>query len=76
MAVPKKRTSRSKRNMRRSHHGLKGISMITCPKCAQNIPPHTTCPNCGTYKGEEIINVLKKIDKKERKAKEKARATA
>jgi len=33
--------------------------------------PHRACLNCGTYKGREVIDVLKKLDKKERKAKEK-----
>lgn len=29
------------------------------------------CSNCGFYKGKEIVNVLTKLDKKERKKKEK-----
>jgi len=32
---------------------------------------HTACLNCGTYKGREVIDVLKKLTKKERKQKEK-----
>lgn len=71
MAVPKKRTTKSKRNMRRSHHGKERIQLSLCPKCSQPILPHTACPNCGTYKGREVIDVLKRLDKKERKAKEK-----
>ncbi len=31
---------------------------------------HTVCPNCGTYKGRQVIDVLKKLDKKQKKAKE------
>lgn len=33
--------------------------------------PHTVCTNCGWYKGRQIIDVLAKLDKKERKKKEK-----
>jgi large subunit ribosomal protein L32 len=69
MAVPKKRTTSSKRNMRRSHHGTARINLASCPKCKQLVPGHTTCPNCGTYQGREVINVLAKLEKKERKAK-------
>jgi len=29
------------------------------------------CPNCGTYKGKTIVDVLKGLDKKEKKAKQK-----
>ena len=71
MAVPKKRTTSSKRNMRRSHHGAVGIKLGACPKCRQPVPSHMTCPNCGTYKGREVVDVLKKLEKRERKDKEK-----
>jgi len=74
MAVPKKRTSPSKRNMRRSHHGLTKANLVACAKCQTSIPPHTACPNCGTYRGREVIDVVKNLHKKERKAKEKARS--
>jgi large subunit ribosomal protein L32 len=33
--------------------------------------PHTVCQNCGTYKGREMVDVMKKLTKKERKQKEK-----
>lgn len=32
---------------------------------------HHICANCGFYKGREAVDVLKKLTKKERKAKEK-----
>ena len=31
--------------------------------------PHITCENCGTYKGRQVIDVLAKLNKKEKKAK-------
>ena len=74
MAVPKKRTTSSKRNMRRSHHSLTRLHLTTCTRCKQSVPTHLACPNCGTYKGREIIDVLRKLDKKERRAKEKEQA--
>ena len=30
MAVPKKKTSKAKKNMRRSHHALTAIGLATC----------------------------------------------
>lgn len=71
MAVPKKRTTSSKRNMRRSHHAGTRINLSSCPKCSQPVLPHHACANCGTYKNHEVIDVMAKLDKKERKAKEK-----
>lgn len=36
--------------------------------------PHHFCPFCGTYKGREVIDVMAKLTKKERKKKEKEMA--
>lgn len=45
--------------------------MSTCSKCSKPVLSHTLCENCGTYKGREVINVFEKLNKKEKKAKEK-----
>jgi len=71
MAVPKKRHTKSRRNKRRSHQALKKVKLVPCPKCKELILPHHSCPFCGTYKGREVIDVLAKLTKKERKKKEK-----
>ena len=71
MAVPKQRNTKSKRNSRRSHIRLAAPKLVPCPKCGTLIPPHTVCPNCGYYKGKEIIDVMAKLDKKEKKRREK-----
>lgn len=73
MPVPKRRTTSTSRGMRRSHHAVKALRLGACPKCGDLIPNHMACPTCGTYRGREVINVLKKLDKQERKRKEKAR---
>ena len=46
------------------------IQLVSCPRCKQPVTAHTACPNCGTYKGREVVDVLKRLEKKERKAKE------
>lgn len=58
MAVPKRRTSRSKRDMRRSQNEKLAIPSISkCPQCGSPKLPHRVCPNCGTYKGKTVIEV-------------------
>lgn len=56
MAVPKKKTSKSKKNMRRAHDAITVPGMSTCPQCQEPKMPHRVCASCGTYKGKEVIN--------------------
>ena len=55
MAVPKRKTSPSKRNMRRSHDSLKATGYQECPNCGELRLPHNLCQSCGHYKGREIL---------------------
>ena len=55
MAVPKRKTSPSKRNMRRSHDALKPTGYQECPNCGELRLPHNLCQSCGHYKGREIL---------------------
>lgn len=55
MAVPKQRTSRSRRDRRRSHDALKPKSIVQCNNCGEMRLPHRACPNCGYYKGREVV---------------------
>lgn len=72
MAVPKKRTAKATRNMRRSHHAKGLLHLRACQRCKQPVPGHMACPNCGTYQGRDVIDVLRKLSKRERREKEKA----
>jgi len=74
MPVPKRRHTKSKRNRRRSHIKLTIPTLNKCPKCAKPVLPHVACLSCGFYKGKEVIDVMKKLTKKERKAKEREMA--
>ena len=71
MAVPKQHRSKSRQGQRRQHIYLKDTKMSMCSKCSKPVLPHTLCENCGTYKGREVLNVFEKLNKKEKKAKEK-----
>lgn len=71
MTVPKQKRSKSRQRKHRLHIYLKPAVLSLCPKCGKPREPHVVCWNCGYYKGREIINVLEKLDKKERKRREK-----
>ncbi len=71
MGVPKKQKTKARKGTRRSHHALKKTQFSICPKCKSAMLPHTMCPNCGYYAGREVVDVMAKLDKKERKKKEK-----
>ncbi len=55
MAVPKRKTSKSKRDMRRAHKKAAAPNVITCPQCGEAVLPHHACPSCGTYKGRTVL---------------------
>lgn len=55
MAVPKRKTSRSRRGMRRAHQALTAPSGSICPKCHSFKLPHRICPKCGYYKGKAFV---------------------
>jgi large subunit ribosomal protein L32 len=57
MAVPKRKTSKSKRNMRRSHHRLSIPKLSVCPDCGEAKRPHIVCPHCGVYKGRKVVEI-------------------
>ena len=54
MAVPKQKISKSKRNMRRSHHALVPASYAECANCGELKRPHHVCESCGFYDGREV----------------------
>jgi len=55
MAVPKKKTSKSKRDMRRSHHALKPINVIVDKETGEYKLPHHMSMKDGTYNGREVL---------------------
>ncbi len=55
MAVPKRKTSKSRRNMRRSHHALAPSAYLECPNCGELKRPHHICASCGYYRDREVV---------------------
>ena len=54
MAVPKKKTSKSKRNMRRTTHALKKVSVGENSTTGELTLPHHVSPD-GYYNGRQVI---------------------
>ncbi|MDR2682151.1 MAG: 50S ribosomal protein L32 [Holosporaceae bacterium] len=55
MAVPKKKISKSRRDMRRSHLALTAVNSVLCPNCKDSKLPHHMCSTCGMYNGKQIL---------------------
>lgn len=65
-ALPKRKVSGIRRDRRRAFYlRLKADPMIACPQCHALKLAHHVCPSCGTYKGQEVVEVEKKKKKKE-----------
>lgn len=56
MAVPKRRKSSSRRDMRRANHDkVTAPSIVPCPNCSAPMVPHRVCAACGFYKGKPVL---------------------
>ncbi len=55
MAVPKKKTSRAKRGMRRSHHALKAPTYVEDKSSGELRRPHHIDLTTGMYRGRQIL---------------------
>jgi large subunit ribosomal protein L32 len=63
MAVPKKKTSKSRRDMRRAHHALGKINVVVDSRTGEYKLPHHVSLIDGTYNGRLVI--AKKTDDNE-----------
>ncbi len=55
MAVPKKKTSKSRRNMRRAHDALKPINVVIDSKTGEYKLPHHISLEDGYYNGKNVV---------------------
>lgn len=56
MAVPFRRTSKTKKRKRRTHYKLEVPGMTECPNCGEYKLSHRVCPECGHYDGKDVVN--------------------
>lgn len=57
MAVPKRKTSKARKNWRRSHHALTAPGLAACPNCGAARLPHRVCQSCGHYRGAVRLQI-------------------
>jgi len=55
MAVPKKKTSKSKRDMRRSHNALSKVNVVLDATTGEYKLPHHMSLVDGYYKGRKVL---------------------
>ena len=56
MAVPKRKTSKARRDKRRSPNmKMKAPGLSICPQCHEPKLPHRVCPNCNYYDGKDVM---------------------
>jgi len=73
MAVPFRKISKTRGRMRRTHYKLEAANTVVCKNCGASIKPHRVCPECGFYKGKNVMEkaeVVEKVEKKEKATKE------
>ena len=59
MAVPKRKTYKSRRNKRRSHHRISGVNVIEDKKSGEYRLPHHVDLKTGLYNGRQVFEPKK-----------------
>jgi large subunit ribosomal protein L32 len=54
MAVPKRRTSLSRKRKRRSHDAISPVAAHSCSNCGTLRRPHRVCESCGFYDSKQV----------------------
>ncbi|MFW5834975.1 MAG: 50S ribosomal protein L32, partial [Pseudomonadota bacterium] len=59
---PRKKVTRSKRDMRRSHLALVATNLFECTNCGELKRAHHVCGACGYYDGREVVAAKPEAD--------------
>jgi large subunit ribosomal protein L32 len=57
MAVPKRKTTKSKRNQRRSHHRVSKVNIVEDKKSGEYRLSHHVDLKSGFYNGKKILDI-------------------
>ena len=57
MAVPKRKTSKARRDKRRANWKITAPAIVECSNCHAAKMAHRVCRNCGFYDGREVVKV-------------------
>lgn len=58
MAVPKRKTSKARRDTRRAANWKLSIpGIVECPQCHDPKLAHRVCKKCGYYSGKLVVKV-------------------
>jgi large subunit ribosomal protein L32 len=74
MPVPKRKTSKSRRDKRSANKGLKPKIVALCQTCQAPVIPHLVCKECGYYKGKKVLRT--KTDRMHERGKLRQAASA
>ena len=69
--VVRMRHTKSHTKNRRSHHRLVGATLSKCENCKNFKKRHTVCLSCGYYRGKRVLDLVKKMEKKQKREKAK-----
>jgi len=57
MAVPKKKTSKARRNKRRAQWKIEMPGITNCPQCGNVKLQHRACRKCGQYNKRQVLKI-------------------
>jgi large subunit ribosomal protein L32 len=55
--LPKRKISKGRRDRRRAHDAIGTPNLVPCANCKAMKLPHRVCPQCGTYRGRQVLAV-------------------
>lgn len=74
MPVPKRKTSKARRDQRQSTKFIRPQATTSCSNCQAPLATHTACMSCGFYKGRKVLTT--KLDRALKRGEERSAAQA